>query len=229
MQFGKIARYARTLPLMRSISHYVKTLFITLLIIVSVSSVSYATYDKDDVYEGWRAKNGNIVPNSDNMKSIKGFGGWLVITSDADWEEKWNTPTYVSPEFNEASNVYYGQKLTILTFFINPKVSDVGSVNITCGVKITRPDDTISVDNQNIECLKDIVIDNPRNVHLSPIVIDYIGEEGDPPGEWVVEVNINDINRGAYIPLKNTFMVIQKANKTLNMDAEAQALDDIYE
>ena len=127
-----------------------KILLITLFIIVSVSRVSYASYDKDDVYEGWRNKDGKIVPNSDNMKSIKGFGGWLLITSDADWEEKWNTPTYVSPNFNEASNVSYGQKLTILTFFINPKVSDQGTINITCGVKITRPDNKVSVDNQNI-------------------------------------------------------------------------------
>ena len=195
-----------------------KTLLITLLITVSILRESYATYDKNDVFEGWRTKEGNIVPNSDNMKSIKGFGGWLLITSDADWEEKWNTPTYVSPNFNEASNVNYGQKLTILTFFINPKVSDQGTINITCGVKITRPDNKVSVNNQNIECLKDIVIENPRNVHLSPIVIDYIGEEGDPPGEWVVEVNINDINRGASIPLKNTFTLIEKTNKSLNTD-----------
>ena len=196
-----------------------KILLITLFIIVSVSRVSYASYDKDDVYEGWRNKDGKIDPNSDNMKSIKGFGGWLLITSDADWEEKWNTPTYVSPNFNEASNVSYGQKLTILTFFINPKVSDQGTINITCGVKITRPDNKVSVDNQNIECLKDIVIENPGNVHLSPIVIDYIGEEGDPPGEWIVEVNINDINRGASIPLRNTFILLEKANKSLNIDA----------
>jgi len=196
-----------------------KILLITLFIIVSLSRVSYASYDKDDAYEGWRNKDGKIVPNSDNMKSIKGFGGWLLITSDADWEEKWNTPTYVSPNFNEASNVSYGQKLTILTFFINPKVSDQGTINITCGVKITRPDNKVSVDNQNIECLKDIVIENPRNVHLSPIVIDYIGEEGDPPGEWIVEVNINDINRGASIPLRNTFILLEKANKSLNIDA----------
>ena len=196
-----------------------KILLITLFIIVSVSRVSYASYDKDDVYEGWRNKDGKIVPNSDNMKSIKGFGGWLLITSDADWEEKWNTPTYVSPNFNEASNVSYGHKLTILTFFINPKVSDQGTINITCGVKITRPDNKVSVDNQNIECLKDIVIENPGNVHLSPIVIDYIGEEGDPPGEWIVEVNINDINRGASIPLRNTFILLEKANKSLNIDA----------
>ena len=201
------------------IVYYMKILLITLLIIASVSRVSYASYDKDDVYEGWRNKDGKIVPNSDNMKSIKGFGGWLLITSDADWEEKWNTPTYVSPNFNEASNVSYGQRLTILTFFINPKVSDQGTINITCGVKITRPDNKVSVDNQNIECLKDIVIENPRNVHLSPIVIDYIGEEGDPPGEWIVEVNINDINRGASIPLRNTFILLEKANTSLNIDA----------
>ena len=194
-----------------------KLSLISLFLLLSVSSLSYGSFDKNDVYEGWRTKDGNIVPNTDNMKSIKGFGGWLIITPDSDWGEKWSTPAYVSPKFSEASSVDYGQKLTILTFFVNPKLSAKGTANITCGVKITRPDNTVSVDQQNIGCLKDIEIKEPRNVHLSPIVIDYVGEAGDPPGEWVVEININDINRGAFIPLKSSFTLNEKASKSINL------------
>ena len=195
-------------------------LIITLLLLASVTAALHAAYDKNASYEGWRTKDGKIVPDSDNMKSTKGFGGWLIITSDTNWEEKWNTPSYVSPNFNEVSDVNYGQKITILTFFINPKLNDEGTVNITCGIKITRPDNTISIDNQDIECIKDVEIQNPRNVHLSPIVIDYIGEDADPPCKWIFEININDSNRGVFIPLKSSFTLIDKANKSLNQDAQ---------
>ena len=188
-------------------------LIISILLVMSISAMSHAAYDKNDSYEGWRTKDGKIVPDSDNMKSIKGFGGWLIITSDSNWEEKWNTPSYTSPKFNEADDVNYGQKITILTFFINPKLTDSGAANITCGYKVIRPDRTISVDNQDVKCIDNVKIQNPKNVHLSPIVIDYIGEDSDPPGKWEVEININDINRGANISLKSSFTLTSKANK----------------
>lgn len=200
-----------------------KSLLISATILLAISSISYASFEKNDVYEGWRTKEGKIVPNTDNIKSVNGFGGWLIITADSNWEEKWNTPSYVSPDFSEADSVNYGQKITILTFFINPKLSDAGTANITCGVKVIRPDKTVSIDQQNIECMKNVEIMNPRNVHLSPVYIYFIAENGDPPGKWEVEVNINDINRGAFIPLKSSFTLNKAANKSLNTDAPSSS------
>ena len=49
---------------------------------------------------GWRDKDGNPVPNTDSMNSIDGFGGWLIVTPDKDWEEKWNTPSEDIPHFS---------------------------------------------------------------------------------------------------------------------------------
>ena len=200
---GRDFRFAPALT--STVSQTMKQAILTTLFFFALSSLSYASYDKNDEHEGWKTKDGKLVPNTDSMKSIKGFGGWLIITADHDWEEKWNTPSYISPRFNEAKTVKYGQKLAILTFFINPKLSDDGTVNISCGIKVIRPDKTVSVNQQDIECIKDAKIINPRNVHLSPVYINYIGEEGDPPGEWTIEMNINDLNRGAFIPLKSSF------------------------
>jgi len=174
-----------------------------------LSTVSYANYEANVSYEGWVTKNGTPAPNTDNMKSIKGFGGWLIITPDKDWAEKWETPSHTTPYFSEAKTVEYGQNLTILTFYINPLVDKSGNVNIICGIKITRPDNTVSIDNQNIKCINGKFPGNPRSVYLSPIVIKYSGEAGDPPGKWKVEVSLTDKNRNVNIPLKSQFTLLK--------------------
>ena len=84
--------------------------------------------------------------DNDNLKSKKGFGGWVIVTSDKDWEEKWNTPPENVPRFNEAVNVNYGDSLTTLTFIINPALDAVGEANVLCDIQVVRPDNSFSVD-----------------------------------------------------------------------------------
>ncbi len=65
---------------------------------------------------GWRSSDGSPAADTDSMKSVQGFGGWLLVTPDQDWEQKWNTPSENVPSFNEAHDVKYGEELTILIF-----------------------------------------------------------------------------------------------------------------
>ena len=188
--------------------------YLYILLLLFSSTYAYSSYNTGAKHEGWVTKDGKPVPNTNNMKSINGFGGWLIITPDKNWEEKWDTPSYTTPHFSEASEVEYGENLTILTFYINPLVDASGNINITCGVKIVRPNNTISLNQQNIKCINTKLKGSPRNIRLSPVVIKYSGDKGDPAGEWLVEVNINDKNRGVSIPLKSRFTLIKsKANK----------------
>lgn len=168
-------------------------------------------------YGGWVTKDGKPSPNTDNMKSIKGFGGWLLITPDKDWATKWETPTETTPNFNEASEVRYGDQLAALTFFINPLLDSKRHINILCDIKVIRPDKTISYDNRNLDCASGVLNGDPRNVRLSNMIINFIGEDGDPAGSWVVEVNIIDKNRDVLIPLRAEFELISNEdNKPLN-------------
>ena len=181
-----------------------------ILLLVILSTASYANYEANVSYEGWVTKDGRPVPDADNMKSVKGFGGWLIVTPDKDWSEKWNTPSHTTPYFSEASTVKYGEQLTILTFYINPLKDVEGNVNITCGIKITRPDNTVSVNNQNILCVKGRFPGNPRSVYLSPVVIKYSGDAGDPAGDWLIETVLTDRIRGARVVLTSKFTLINK-------------------
>jgi hypothetical protein len=159
---------------------------------------------------GWVTREGKPVPNSEAMKSINGFGGWLVVTPDSDWEEKWNTSPETTPKFSEAKDVSYGEKLTILAFYINPKASLSGELDVLCDIKVTRPDGSTSINAKGVQCATGKLQGNPRNIRLSSAVIKYIGEKGDLPGEWIIEIALTDKVRGTAIPLKTHFNLREK-------------------
>ena len=184
-----------------------KYIILFILILSPISTLASLETRPDE--GGWVDKDGNRVPNQDNIKSINGFGGWLVVTPDKDWVQKWETPTESIPRFSEATEVKYGEELTILPFFINPKVDSSGNIDIFCHIKITRPDNTVSIDQDNIPCANGKLHGDPENIRLTQTVIKYVGEKSDPPGIWLVEFTIFDKNRNTVIPLKTRFSLIK--------------------
>lgn len=100
-----------------------------------------------------------------------------------------------------------GEELVILTFFVNPKPDDDDNANVLCSIKATRPNDTVSVDEKNIPCMKGRVSENPDNIHLSPAIINFVGEKNDPLGKWLIEVEIQDVNRNTTLQLKTHFIL----------------------
>ncbi len=160
-------------------------------------------------WEGWVTKDGKPVQNTDSMKSIGGFGGWLIVTPDLDWAEKWNTPTEHTPSFRQASKVKYGQELVILTFFINPKLNVNSEIDIVCDTKIKRPDGTYSIDTNGIQCANGKLNGSKENIRLASTVIKFVGESNDMPGVWEVDINLVDKNRNINLPLKTKFELVE--------------------
>jgi len=158
---------------------------------------------------GWVNRDGSPAPDTDNLKSKKGFGGWVIVTPDEDWAEKWDTPPENTPHFKEASSVSYGDSVTILIFIINPVVDDNGEANVLCDIQVVRPDNTFSINATNMECLKGELQGNPRNIRLTTPIIKFVGEAGDPPGDWIVNININDRNRGVLLRLNTGFELVE--------------------
>lgn len=142
------------------------------------------------------------------------FSGWLLVTNDQDWREKWDTPEQAIPRFNETDEVRLGEKITILTFYRNPLPDENGMINISCDLTITKPDGSLSYQQENMECANEILQGNPHNLRLTYVIIDFIGEIGDPYGRWTVEVNLKDENRGVEIPLQTYFELINTSRFT---------------
>ena len=184
-----------------------KIILFTLFLGLSLNAIANIETRPDE--GGWINKDSTRAPNSDSMKSINGFGGWLVVTPDKDWAQKWETPTENIPYFSEANEVKYGEELTILPFFINPKADSAGEINIFCHIKITKPTGKASIDQGNIPCANSKLYGDPRNIRLTTTIIKYIGENNDPSGTWLVEFTIFDKNRNTSIPLKTQFTLIK--------------------
>ncbi|MBC2603671.1 hypothetical protein [Puniceicoccus vermicola] len=177
--------------------------FTLLLLFLSfLHSVSPA----EDVH--WIDSNGNAVPNSPNQKSEDGFGGLLIITSDQDWKEKWNTPEDHTPHFKEASEVQVGGELYILLFYINPATNSDGEADVVADLKIIRGDGTVGGEYPDQVIHQGKLKGNPKNIRLSPVQIGFIGEKDDPVGTWKIQIKMTDRVRGVSLDLEDEFELL---------------------
>ena len=172
---------------------------ISLFIFLLLSGCVYA---EDSEYLG---PDKSTWTETEYRKVKNDFAGWLLVTPDLNWQEKWLTSPDTVPQFNEAKSVHIGENIVILTFFVNPKTNKKNEAHVLCDIKVTRPDNSISVNYEGITCMKGELKGNPNYIRLSPAIINYSGDEGDPLGKWVVEVVINDVIGETILNLKTSF------------------------
>lgn len=157
---------------------------------------------------GWKDGNGNPVPETESQKSIAGFGGLLVITPDEHWEEKWNTPAQVAPQFSSASVVERGGKLFILTMFTNPQLDDSGAAHVILDIDVKRPDGSSSTHVEGAICFQGEFLGPPHSVYLCGPVVGFVGEPSDPAGTWSVQITLTDKIRRVNVPLATRFELL---------------------
>ena len=153
----------------------------------------------------WRDKQGNPAVETEARRSLNGLGGWLLVTSDANWREKWETPSTTVPSFKEAKTVRRGEKVFVLAFFANPELTAEGRVDLTCDLDVTRPDGSIAIHQPDVVCFRGTLKGSPYNMYLSAPVIGFVGDPADPAGAWVVRVSLKDNLRSTVLPLKTSF------------------------
>jgi hypothetical protein len=169
--------------------------------------LALASFHAVGAENAWFGPDKSKWPDTEFRKTKNDFAGFLLVTPDTDWEKKWNTPPDTIPYFREAKTAKVGDELVILTFFVNPKTDQSGNTNVICRIKTTRPNGTVSLDQKDIPCTKGKLLGHPNNIRLSPAIIKFVGEKGDPLGKWVVEVEIEDVNRKTFLQLKTQFIL----------------------
>jgi hypothetical protein len=147
------------------------------------------------------------APETEAIRFSNGFGGYVFVTADADWREKWNTSPNTVPHFNEAKTVARGQKAFVLIFFSNPKLGAGNHVSLSCDLDVTRPDGTASTHQTGVACFQGEVKGGPDSVYLAAPVIGFTGEDTDPAGTWTVRVSLKDDLRNTVLPLKTSFIL----------------------
>lgn len=155
----------------------------------------------------WKDRQGRPLPATEARRSINGLGGFLLVTPDTDWREKWNTPAETVPHFRQADSVARGQPLFVLIFFANPALDKEGRADLACDLTVTRPDGTVSTNQQAVECFRGEIKGGPRNTYLAAPVIGFTGDANDPAGKWVVRVVLKDKLKKAVLPLETAFVL----------------------
>jgi hypothetical protein len=150
----------------------------------------------------WLGPDRSRWPDTEFRKTKNDFAALLLVTPDLDWQRKWNTPPDTIPRFRQAKTMRIGERVVILTFFVNPKIDEHREAHVRCSIRITRPDQTVAVNQQGIACLEGELKGNLNYVRMSPAVIEFLGEATDPLGEWVVDVEVEDVVRNTTLPLR---------------------------
>ncbi|MNB81809.1 hypothetical protein D3C75_286060 [compost metagenome] len=157
--------------------------------------------------DGWINGDGKAVPQTDAMKSRDGFAASLLVTSDADWRAKWETPADTTPDFTEASEVQLGGELFVLTFLSNPQLGEDGAAKVHCDVRMLRPDGSTSADERDVPCFTARLPGPPTLLYMTNVQLKFVAEPGDPKGTWTAQVVVKDLLRGVSLPLQARFDV----------------------
>ena len=68
--------------------------------------------------------------------------------------------------------------------------------------------EAVSVNQRGLLCFEGELKGDPNNIRLAPTVIQFVGETTDPPGEWVVDVEVEDVRGNTTLPLRTRFRLL---------------------
>ena len=140
----------------------------------------------------WVDKNGVQAADAPERKTVDGFGGWLMVTPDADWKEKWSTPRESTPVFSPAEKMSIGDRVTVLSFFSNPALNAEGKTDVVMHITITLPDGEVAVDQGGVCHAAALNPQRLRDIYLCAQVVQIGFDPTDAPGPWVVKVVVRD-------------------------------------
>ncbi len=155
----------------------------------------------------WRDERGQPMPDTEARKSERGFGGWLLITAEKDWQAKW-AGERATPVFKRATSLRFGETVEALIFIGNPLPNGKGIVDVRCDFRVTQPDGRISMNERNVTCLEGPLVGDPFHIRLAKRTLELEGEPGDPAGTWVFEVTLRDVERGTALKLRETVELV---------------------
>lgn len=169
----------------------------------AVSSAAAPAHSRAGVADGAGS------PALEGRAEAHGFGATVCITPDPNWKTKWSGPAGSVPAVERTESLRIGETVWALIFVTNPLPDSTGQVDVTCDLRMVRPNGKIS-EHRGLRALRKKVDRSARSTHLSEFVLTMKGEEIDPVGEWVIEIVVRDRNRGVEVPLVARYTLLPK-------------------
>ncbi|WP_332848373.1 hypothetical protein [Massilia sp. S19_KUP03_FR1] len=156
----------------------------------------------------WIDDQGKAIAPTEARRAVNGFAGHLLITSDADWRAKWNTPAATVPHFTQKTTpVALGEQVFLLIFFANAMLGADGKANLTCDLDVMQPDGTSVVHHADTPCWHGPLLGGPQNLYMATPEISFKHDPGDMAGKWTIAVTLKDKLRKTVLPLKTFFVL----------------------
>jgi hypothetical protein len=129
--------------------------------------------------------------------------GFVVVASvvtDADWRQKWNTPSETTPEFHLAGKMGVGEKAWVLTFFSGAALKD-GIATLECDVTIRDPEGIVQKHPPQL-CYQGPVAEPEGMLHMTGLELGFEVKANDFDGLARFEIGITDVNRDLRVPVR---------------------------
>jgi hypothetical protein len=134
-----------------------------------------------------------------------GFGG-LVFAAFDDGQAA-RPATVALADLRRTTSAKRGERLVLHTVITQPKADAAGFAQVRCHVKATRPDRTVSFEQRDIACLQGKLPGGNSQAFLSSMVVRFKADATDPPGRWLFEVELHDLNGNTRRRLQTYFEV----------------------
>lgn len=136
-----------------------------------------------------------------------------MLTADPQWRSLRGKRTRNSSRVERTDEVRVGGTLFALLFVDNPSLDRRGQADVTCDVRMIRPNGRVSV-HRGLTALRRNLGRTAAGTYLAEFVLTMVGEEKDPTGEWVLEYVVHDRNRGVEVPVVGRYELLpENANR----------------
>jgi len=170
------------------------------------SCANNANAFQDKEYGWWQ--NDKPISDTDNIKSMNGFGVQMWLINDASFFDDWNKPKTPNLTFTETA--LRNKKVFIIFLFINPGLDNASNANVVADVLIKDPAGKVYGKFNDIEIWQR-AYDTPRNciqrgvAHLGLVI-----EDGERLGTYKIEAEVKDRIKNISLKLKTEFTAKEK-------------------
>lgn len=141
---------------------------------------------------GWVDKQGNPIPDSDNMKSVGDLIAQLVITdNEAQVLKNWGTPSQ-SVYFPTADKIEVNKIITVFVVFGGCAVDAKGNCDLRMQITVYQPDGKVYSKLPVMEVWSDKPVPPNRSLGLSVEYMRVIIEPGEQLGRYKIDTTVID-------------------------------------
>jgi hypothetical protein len=148
-------------------------------------------------------KDGKRAEDTPESKSVKGFGGHLIVVENPRaFMEEWLKPE--TPKIDDATDVRRDVLFGAFVLFAGCKPDAQGMCNAEVDYTIYKPDGSLYAESKGQPLWKEEV-PPPPIIQLSRAILGFRMEKNDPVGEYKVKAKVSDLNADVSFVLETKF------------------------